>query len=58
MIAPAIMEIARKKKWNKMIATVRPDNVKMLKLFKKKGCNICFDSDEGINNIVYDLTKN
>ena len=52
-----IMDIARKKGWNRMIAATMPGNVKMINLFKKKGCKVEFDSVEKIYNVVFELNK-
>lgn len=52
-----IMDIAKKKGWKKMIAVVLQDNTKMLNLFKKKGCTVTFDKNEGNYDVVYELNK-
>ncbi len=52
-----IMEIAKKKGWKRMEANVISGNMKMVNLFKKKGCELSFDKDEGMYNVLYDLSK-
>jgi acetyltransferase len=52
-----IVEIAKDKGWKKILAAVLPGNVKMLNLFKKKGCSVSFDKEEGIYNISYEIIK-
>lgn len=50
-----IMHIAKKKGWKRMIATTLGDNMKMVNLFKKKGCTVTKDPDENSYSIVYEL---
>lgn len=50
-----IMDIARKKGWKKMIAATMPGNIKMINLFKKKGCIVKYDPIEKLYDISYDL---
>ncbi len=50
-----IMEIAKNKGWRKMTAAAMPGNTKMINLFRKKGCQVTFNSEERLYDICYEL---
>jgi len=47
--------IAHKKGWKRLIATTLEGNVKMVNLFRKKGCEIVRNVDEGTFSVTYQI---
>lgn len=52
-----LIDIVRHKGWNRIRALALADNIKMINLFRKKGCALQLSSEEGVYRVEYSVPE-